>query len=67
MSSKLDYISKEHFDTVIKEKFDKVMEKLDLVINEYRNHEEEHVLINGKLSEHSDDIEVIKEKLHIQL
>lgn len=42
-------------------------EKLDWIIGKYQSHDEEHILLNGKVSEHSDDIEVIKQKLHIQL
>ena len=60
-----NYVTKEHFDQVIKEKFDKVMEKLDWLIGKYKGHDEEHTILNGRVSDHSDRIEVIEEKLGI--
>lgn len=67
MPNSNDYVTREHFDQVIKEKFDKVMEKLDWLIGKYTAHDQEHILLNGKVSEHSDDIEIIKQKVGIQL
>lgn len=49
MSASNNYVTKEHFDHVIKEKFDKVMEKLDWLIGKYNAHDEEHILLNGKV------------------
>lgn len=81
MKSKPDYVTKIHFDQVIEKinkqlakldkmseqfgKLDKIMEQLDWLVGKYRNHEEEHTLLNGKVAEHSDRIEVIEEKIGI--
>lgn len=62
-----NYVTTDYFDKVLKEKFDKVMEKLDWLIGKYRSHEEEHILLNNKVSEHSDNLEEINQKLGIQL
>lgn len=40
-------------------------EKLDWLIGKYKNHDEEHTLLNGKVSEHSDRLEIVEEKLGI--
>lgn len=58
-------VTKEYLDKklqVLKQGLD---EKLDLIIGEYKNHEEEHTLINGRLSEHSDQIDTITQKIGI--
>jgi hypothetical protein len=69
-----DYVTKFHFDEVVKdiniklkklEKLDKLSEQMDWLIGKYRNHDDEHELINNKLSEHSDNLEVINQKLGI--
>lgn len=72
-----NYVTKDHFDEVIKEKFDavwdklkkldKVSEQMDWLIGKYRDHEEEHTLVNNKLAEHSDNLELINTKLGIQI
>lgn len=70
-----DHVTKNHFDEVIDEintklkKLDKievVIEKLDWLMGKYRDHEEEHTLLNHRVSEHSDQIEEINNKLGIQ-
>lgn len=65
MSKQSNYVTQEHFDEVIKEKFDQVMEKLDWLIGKYKAHDEEHTLLNGRVSDHSDRLEIIEEKLGI--
>ncbi len=65
-------VTKQHFDEVIGKiqeklaKLDKVSEQMDWLVGKYRGHEEEHTLLNGKVSEHSDMLEIINEKLGIQ-
>lgn len=75
MSDKPDYVTKEHFDEVIGEikskliKLDKIevaIEKLDWLMGKYRDHDEEHTLLNNKVSEHSDNLELINAKVGIQ-
>lgn len=67
-----DVVTKKHFDEVIEKiqeklaKLDKLAEQMDWLIGKYKGHDEEHTLLNGKVSEHSDRLEVIEEKLHIQ-
>jgi hypothetical protein len=81
MKKQADYVTTSHFDAVIEKifiqldrldkmseqfsKLDKITEQLDWLVGKYRNHEEEHILLNGKVSEHSDRIEVIEKKLSI--
>jgi hypothetical protein len=55
------YITKSYFD----EGIGKLEEKLDWLIGKYKGHDDEHTLVNGKLSEHSDRLEVVEEKLGI--
>ncbi|MFH0749841.1 MAG: hypothetical protein V1917_02925 [Candidatus Gottesmanbacteria bacterium] len=68
-----DYLTKSHFDEVIEkiekkvEKLDKMSEQLDYLVGQYRGHEEEHTLLNNKVSEHSDNLEIINGKLGITL
>ena len=66
MPKQNNYVTRKYFDKVIKEKFDKVMEKLDWLIGKHKAHDEEHTLLNNKVSEHSDQLEVINTKLGIQ-
>ena len=73
MARQNDYVTKSYFD----EQFDKILEKLkkldvvteklDWLMGKYRNHDEEHTLLNNKVSEHSDQLEVINEKLGITI
>lgn len=68
MPPRNDYITKSYFDEVIKKldkKFDLVMQKLDWLVGKYKAHDEEHTLLNGQVSDHSDRIEVIEGKLSI--
>lgn len=67
MKSTDEVLTKEYLDQILKEKFDKVLEKLDWLIGKYSAHEEEHTLLNNKVSEHSDNLEVINDKLGITL
>ncbi|MEK7129966.1 MAG: hypothetical protein AAB803_03015 [Patescibacteria group bacterium] len=46
-------------------KIDTLDEKLDWLMGKYQAHDEEHTLLNGKVSDHSDRLEVIEEKLSI--
>ncbi len=62
MPKQTDFVTKDHFDKVIREKFDAVMEKLDWLIGKYRAHDEEHTLLNGQVSDHSDRLEKLKER-----
>lgn len=54
----------EKFGT-ISQKLQTVDEKLDWLIGKYQSHDEEHILINGKLSDHSDRLETIEERMGI--
>lgn len=54
------------FDIVDK-KLNWIIEKLDWLIEKYNAHEEEHTLLNNKVSEHSDNLDTINTKLGIQL
>ncbi|MEK7587920.1 MAG: hypothetical protein AAB457_03825 [Patescibacteria group bacterium] len=61
-------ITKPYFDLKfqgIEEKFQRLEEKLDWLIGRYRAHDEEHTLLNGKASDHSDRLEILVEKLGI--
>ena len=49
----------------LEEKFQRLEEKLDWLIGRYRAHDEEHTLLNGKASDHSDRLEILEEKLGI--
>lgn len=62
MPKQNDSVPKKYFE----EKFNQVIEKLDWLIGKYNAHDEEHVLLNNKVSEHSDQLEVINNKLGIQ-
>ncbi|MEK7065493.1 MAG: hypothetical protein AAB961_00735 [Patescibacteria group bacterium] len=60
------------FDKKFEEKFETIRqrlvtvdEKLDWLIGKYKSHDEEHILVNGKLSDHSDRLEIVEEKLGI--
>lgn len=63
MPKQNNFVSKTYFD----EKFNQIMEKLDWLIGKYKAHDEEHILLNGTTSDHSDRLEVIEERLKIQL
>lgn len=41
--------------------------KLDWIVGKYRNHDKEHILLNHRISEHSDNLDIINTKLGIQL
>ena len=69
-----DYVTKLHFDEVIEtinkrleklDKLDKLSEQVDWLVGKYQDHEEEHTLLNSKVSEHSDNLEIINGKLGI--
>jgi prefoldin subunit 5 len=71
-----NYVTKEHFDEVIEtinkkleklDKLDKLSEQMDWLMGKYQSHDEEHTLLNNKVSEHSDNLEIINEKLGITL
>lgn len=49
----------------LKSELHKLDGKLDWLITEYKKLDEEHTLLNGRLSDHSDRIEIIEEKLAI--
>lgn len=60
------------FDKKFEEKFGSMQkrlvtvdEKLDWLIGKYKSHDEEHTLISGSLSDHSDRLEVVEDKLGI--
>lgn len=71
MPKQNNFVTKDYFE----DKFGKVMEKLDKLdkiseqvdwlAGKYQGHEEEHTLLNNKVSEHSDNLEIINEKLGI--
>ena len=68
MKKQNGYVTKIHFDQVIgkvDEKLDKMSEQLDWFIGKYQAHDEEHALLNGRVSDHSDRLEVVEEKLGI--
>lgn len=65
LKSTVDQFSK-RFDSVDK-KLEWIIEKLDWLIGKWNAHDEEHTLLNNKVSEHSDQLEVINTKLDIQL
>lgn len=74
MAKQNDYVTKTYFDEVIGkiseklkklDKIDKISEQLDWLIGKYKAHDEEHTLLNGRVSDHSDRLEVIEEKLSI--
>lgn len=54
------------FDDVDK-KLNWIIEKIDWLIGKYNAHEEEHTLLNNKVSDHSDNLELINAKLGIQI
>ena len=68
-----DSVTKSHFDEVIEKiekkfnKIDKMSEQLDWLVGKYQGHEEEHTLLNNKVSEHTDNLEIINGKLGITL
>jgi hypothetical protein len=67
------FVTTEHFDEVIGTvqekltKLDKLSDQMDWLIGKYKSHDEEHTLLNGQVSEHSDRLETIEEKLHITI
>ena len=71
MIKKGNYVSEERFvDTMNRiekklEKLDWIMEKLDWLMGKYKGHDEEHILVTGRLSDHSDRIETIEQRLGI--
>ncbi len=68
MNKQNGYVTKIHFDQVIgkvDEKLDKMSKQLDWLIGKYQTHDEEHTLLNGRVSDHSDRLEVVEEKLGI--
>ena len=70
MPKQNNYVTQDHFDETFKgvdSKFTLIMEKLDWLIGKYSAHDEEHVLLNNKVSEHSDNLELVNTKLGIQL
>lgn len=48
-------------------KYDNIMVKMDWLIGEYKKHDEEHVLLNNRLSNHNDRLEKIEEKIGISV
>lgn len=46
-------------------KLDWIMEKLDWLTGKYKGHDEEHILITGRLSENTDRLETIERRLEI--
>ena len=42
-------------------------DQLDWIVGKYKGHDEEHTLLNHRVSEHSDELELINAKLGIQL
>lgn len=48
-------------------RFDSVIEKLDWLIGAFKRLDEEHVVLSSKVSEHTDNLEIINEKLEIQV
>lgn len=73
MTNKADYVTKKHFDEVTGEintkldKLNKMSDQLDWIVGKYKGHDEEHTLLNHRLSEHSDNLDTINTKLGIQL
>lgn len=81
MPKQNDFVTTQHFDEVIEkiqekltkldtvdtklDKLDKLSEQMDWLIGKYRDHDEEHILLNGKVSDHSDRIDVVEQKLGI--
>lgn len=68
MTKKHAYVTKERFDDTMKRidtKLDWIMEKLDWLVGKYKGHDEEHILITGRLSDHSDRLETIEERMGI--
>lgn len=55
----------DELETRLGKKIDKLQEGMDWLIGKYRAHDEEHVLLNGRVSDHSDRIDVIERKLAI--
>ncbi len=59
MANQKNVVTQEHFDEVIGQihtklnKLDDIVEKLDWLMGKYSSHDEEHTLLNGKVSEHS--------------
>lgn len=78
MIKKAVYITNERFEesmgqidakfvTVLEKlkKLDWIAEKLDWLIGKYKGHDEEHILVTGRLSDHSDRLETIEERMGI--
>lgn len=61
MTDDNNLVTKKYFDQKIQD----ILEKLDWLIGKYNTHDEEHTLINGQLSDHSDRLEVIEQKVGI--
>lgn len=77
MPKQNNYVTKDYFDekmNQVDEKFnqmdkkaDQVIEKLDWLMGKYKAHDEEHILLTNRVSEHTDQLEVINAKLRIQI
>lgn len=65
MPKQNNIVTKNYLDTKLKELKQALDEKLDWLIGEYRKHAEEHILLSNKVSEHSDRLEVVEEKLDV--
>lgn len=59
-----DYLD-QTLDAKLKELKQSLEEKLDWLIGKYKSHDEEHTLMSGQLSEHSDRLEIIEQKVGI--
>lgn len=69
MDNKNDYVTRGEFDDAmqkIDKKFDVVIEKLDGIAGEFKKFDEEQTLLSNKVSEHTDNLDSINEKLGIQ-
>lgn len=76
MANQSNFVTKQHFDEVIEkiheklnklDKLDKLSEQMDWLIGKYEAHDQEHELLNYRVSEHSDNLETINQKLGIQV
>lgn len=71
MTKKANYVSEERFDDTMNriekklEKLDWIAEKVDWLVGKYKGHDEEHILVTGRLSENTDRLEIIEQRMGI--
>lgn len=73
MTKKHTYVTEERFDDTMNriekklETLDWIKEKLDWLVGKYKGHDEEHILVTSRLSDHSDRLETIEQRTGIMV